>query len=70
MQTPRQTPKGHAAILTALFEFEYLTAAQVTKLCYSSGSLTYVKARLKALVDSDLTLSIGGKEQTFPWSIP
>jgi hypothetical protein len=58
--------KGQHAILTALFEFEYLTAAQVTKLCYSAGSLKYVKAQLKALVDSGRTLSLGGRGTGLP----
>jgi hypothetical protein len=59
-------PKGQSAILTALFAFEYLTASQVTRLLYSSGSLTYVKAKLKALVDSGLALSIGGRGTNLP----
>jgi hypothetical protein len=66
MQTSLHTVKGYAAILTALFEFEYLTAAQVTRLLYASGSLTYSKAKLKALVDSGLALSIGGRGTNLP----
>jgi hypothetical protein len=66
MRTRRNYAKGHTAILTALFEFEYLTASQVTKVCYSPGSLTYVKAQLKALVDTGLALSLGGRGTHLP----
>ena len=66
MRTPLHMVKGQHAILTALFEFEYLTASQVTKLCYSAGSLNYVKAQLKALVDSGRALSLGGRGTGLP----
>jgi hypothetical protein len=66
MRTPLHTAKGQHAILTALFEFEYLTATQVTRLCYASGSLTYGKAKLKALVDTGLALTVGGRGTNLP----
>jgi hypothetical protein len=66
MHTSLHTAKGQSDILTALFEFEYLTARQVTRLCYASGSLTYVKAKLKALVDAGFALSIGGRGTHLP----
>jgi hypothetical protein len=66
MQPPLHTDKGQGAILIALFEFEYLTADQVTRLCYASGSLTYVKAKLKALVDAGLAMSVGGRGTNLP----
>jgi hypothetical protein len=66
MRTPLYTAKGQHAILTALFAFEYLTARQVTRLCYASGSLTYGKARLKTLVDSGLALCLGGRGTNLP----
>jgi hypothetical protein len=66
MPTSLHTIKGQSAILTALYAFEYLTASQVTRLLYSSGSLTYVKAKLKALVDSGFALSIGGRGTNLP----
>jgi Replication-relaxation len=66
MPTQGHTAKGQAAILTALFEFEYLTASQVTKLCYSAGSLKYVKAQLKALVDNGRALPLGGRGTGLP----
>jgi Replication-relaxation len=59
-------PKGQHAILTVLFAFEYLTAVQVTRLCFSKGSLTYGKAKLKALVDSGLAMSLGGRGTNLP----
>src|SRR4051812_35160928 len=40
------------AILDALNRYYYLTPEQVTRLFYSSGSLTLVKAKLKRLVES------------------
>jgi hypothetical protein len=66
MQSPLPRAKGQSAILSALFEFEYLTAAQVTRLLYASGSLTYGKAKLKALVADQLALSIGGRGTNLP----
>jgi hypothetical protein len=66
MRPPLHTTKGHADILSVLALFEYLTASQVTRLCYSSGSLTYVKALLKSLVDSGLALPIGGSGTNLP----
>jgi hypothetical protein len=58
--------KGQEDILTVLFEFECLTAAQVTRLLYVKGSLTYVKAQLKALVDANLAFTIGGRGTNLP----
>jgi hypothetical protein len=66
MRPPLNMAKGPADILIVLALFEYLTASQVTRLCYSSGSLTYVKAQLKALVDADLALTIGGRGTNLP----
>src|SRR5690242_9477793 len=40
-------------ILAAFIRFHYLTAEQVTRLLFSPGSLTYVKARLKLLADNE-----------------
>jgi hypothetical protein len=60
------TPKGVRKILVALAEFDYLTAEQVTRLCYAKGSLTYVKATLKSLVDARFALALGGRGMRFP----
>jgi hypothetical protein len=50
----------------ALADFEYLTAEQLTRLLYSSGSLTYVKAKLKALGEADFILPLGGRGLNLP----
>jgi hypothetical protein len=66
MQPSLNMPKRHTDILTALFGFEYLTAAQVTRLLYAKGSFTYVTTQLKALVDTGLALTIGGRGTSIP----
>jgi DNA-binding MarR family transcriptional regulator len=66
MRQTLHTTKGHADILSVLALFEYLTAEQVTRLCYAKGSLTYVTAQLKALVDRGLALSLGGRGTNLP----
>jgi hypothetical protein len=66
MRTPHTATKGTEKILCALGEFDYLTAAQVTRLCYATGSLTYVKATLKSLVDAGLVDSLGGRGTSLP----
>jgi protein involved in plasmid replication-relaxation len=66
MRTPGNATKGTEKILCALREFDYLTAAQVTRLCYAKGSLTYVKATLKSLVDAGLAVSLGGRGTRLP----
>jgi hypothetical protein len=58
--------KGVADILIVLSLFDYLTAEQVTRLCFSAGSLTYVKAQLKALVDQGFAMAIGGRGTGLP----
>jgi hypothetical protein len=60
------TPKGVRKILVALAEFDYLTTKQVTRLCYAKGSLTYVKATLKSLVDAGFALALGGRGMRLP----
>jgi hypothetical protein len=66
MRIPGNATKGTEKILCALGEFDYLTAAQVTRLCYAKGSLTYVKATLKSLVDAGLAVSLGGRGTRLP----
>ena len=58
--------KKHAATLIGLALFDYLTARQVTRLLYSSGSYTYVTTQLKALVESGLAFTIGGRGTSLP----
>jgi hypothetical protein len=58
--------KGHTAILNVLALFDYLTARQVTRLLYANGSFTYVTTLLKALVESGLAVTIGGRGTSLP----
>jgi hypothetical protein len=66
MRDPMQLPKGAQNILRSLAAFDYLTAEQATRLCYSKGSRTYGHAAMKALVDSELALAIGGRGIQLP----
>jgi hypothetical protein len=66
MRDPVQLPQGAQKILIALAIFGYLTAEQVTRLCYAAGSRTLVNALLKSLVDAQLVLSIGGRAVNLP----
>src|SRR5918998_2598008 len=66
MPTLLQPTKGAEKILCALAEFDYLTAAQVTRLCYAKGSLTYVKATLKSLGAAGLAVPLGGRGTSLP----
>jgi hypothetical protein len=53
-------------ILIALAEYSYLTALQITRLLYSPGSLTYVKDKLKSLVDTGYALPLAGRRVNLP----
>jgi hypothetical protein len=53
-------------ILVALAEFDYLTAAQVTRLLYAPSSLTHVREQLKSLVDDSLVLALSSRLATHP----
>jgi hypothetical protein len=66
MRPSRTSTKGQTAILRVLALFDYLTAAQVTRLCYANGSFTYVTTQLKALVEAHLALTIGGRGTNLP----
>jgi hypothetical protein len=66
MLTAGHTAKGTEKMLLALAAFDYLTAAQVTRLCYAKGSLTYVKAGLKTLVESGFAVAVGGRGTHYP----
>jgi hypothetical protein len=66
MRQTQSMAKGVTDILSILALFDYLTARQVTRLCYSSGSLTYVKALLKSLADAGLVLYLGGRGTNLP----
>jgi hypothetical protein len=66
MRESVQLPKGAQNILSSLAVFDYLTAEQATRLCYSQGSRTYGQAAMKALVDNELALAIGGRGIQLP----
>jgi hypothetical protein len=66
MRPPLHLTKGQADILSALARFDYLTARQVTRLLYAGGSFTYVTTQLKALVESGLAVTIGGRGTGLP----
>jgi hypothetical protein len=66
MRESVQLPKGAQNMLRSLAAFDYLTAEQVTRLCYAAGSRTFVNALLKSLVDAALVLSIGGRAVSLP----
>jgi hypothetical protein len=53
-------------ILSALLEFDYLTAQQLTTLLYKAGSLTYVRTKLRSLVASKLVFALAGKSTGLP----
>src|SRR5919106_5867674 len=53
-------------ILSALLEFDYLTAQQLTTLLYATGSLTYVRAKLRSLVAAKLVFPLAGKSVGVP----
>jgi hypothetical protein len=66
MRKAVNTPKGAEKMLLALAEFDYLTASQVTRLCYAKGSLTYVQAGLKSLVESGFANALGSRRMRLP----
>jgi hypothetical protein len=66
MRTPVQMRKGMEQIVCALAIYGYLTAEQLTRLLYAKGSLTYVKATVKSLVDAGLAETVGGRGTTLP----
>jgi hypothetical protein len=60
MRAPVEKLSPMEKIMLALADFEYLTAEQLTRLLYAKGSLTHLKAKLKALVDADFIIPLGG----------
>jgi len=66
MRKTVHTPKGAEKMLLALAEFDYLTASQVTRLCYAKGSFTYVQAGLKSLVDAGFANALGSRRMRLP----
>jgi protein involved in plasmid replication-relaxation len=66
MAAKGQTSKGLQRLLLSLTIFGYLTAPQATRLLYQPGSLTYVQAMLKTLVDRKLAVALGGRNVHLP----
>jgi hypothetical protein len=66
MRAPVEKLSPMEKIMLALADFEYLTAEQLTRLLYSKGSLTYVKAKLKTLVEADFIMLLGGRSLNLP----
>jgi hypothetical protein len=59
-------PVGSAKILLALARFDYLTAAQATRLLYADSSLAFVRKKLKSLVAQGLVFTVGGRAVNLP----
>jgi uncharacterized membrane protein YjjP (DUF1212 family) len=57
---------GTARIISALAEFGYLTAHQITTLLYAPSSLAYVRKQLNALVAASLVLVLPRHSVTQP----
>jgi protein involved in plasmid replication-relaxation len=66
METPTKLSKGCQKILLALALFGYLTVEQLTRVCFSPGSLSYVRALLKSLVDTGFAVALGGSAVHLP----
>jgi hypothetical protein len=66
MRTIGQTRKGAEKILSALAQFDYLTAAQITRLCYSENSLSFVRKKLAALTHAGFVLALPRQLVTLP----
>jgi hypothetical protein len=66
MRKPMQLRKAWEKIISALAQFDYLTAAQVTRLLYAPTSLTHVQEQMKLLVDASLVITLGGKALDLP----
>jgi Replication-relaxation len=66
MRTPVAIRKAWEKIIIALAEFDYLTAAQITRLLYSPSSLKHVQEQMKLLVDADYVLTLGGRTVNLP----
>jgi hypothetical protein len=70
MAAKGQIPKGLHRLLISLAIFGYLTAEQATRLLYQPGSLTYVQAMLKTLVDRKLAVALGDRGVHLPRILP
>jgi hypothetical protein len=66
MRTLLHSAKGTEKILCALGEFGYLTAEQVTRVCYAPSSISFVRKKLNALIASGFVLSLSRQVVTMP----
>jgi hypothetical protein len=66
MPTLLQPTKGAEKILCALGEFDYLTAEQITRLCYAPSSVSFVKKKLRLLVAAKFVLALPRQSVTAP----
>lgn len=60
-RTPHSTPiptPADVPILRALARYHYFTAEQIRPLHYGRGVITYVRARLKSLIDAKLVIRL------------
>jgi hypothetical protein len=66
MQTTYETRKGAEKILVALAAFDYLTAAQLTRLLYAPSSLSFVRKKLHTLRAGRFVLALPRRSATLP----
>jgi hypothetical protein len=66
MWTTAQPRKGAEKILIALAEFDYLTAAQLTRLLYSEKSISFVRKKLASLTAAGFALALPRRSVTLP----
>jgi protein involved in plasmid replication-relaxation len=64
--TGSQTATGAEKILLSLAAFDYLTAEQITRLCYSPASLSFVRKKLRSLVADGFVLALTHNAVTLP----
>jgi hypothetical protein len=66
ISVPTEKLTAAEKIILTLAEYEYLTALQVTNVLYAPSSLTYVREKLKSLVDAKYVLALAGRSVNMP----
>jgi hypothetical protein len=66
MRTVLTPTKGTEKILCALAVFGYLTAEQITRVCYSASSLSFVRKKLRLLVANRVVMALPRQSVTLP----
>jgi hypothetical protein len=66
MQPAEHMLKGAEKILVLLAVFDYLSASQITRACYSPNSLRFVRRLLNTLVAAGFALCLPGPSVTHP----